>query len=94
MDGLQSNINLFADDCTLYRNIESEEDSRLLQDDLTSLHNWGIRWNMGFNVSKCFSMTVTLNRHIIHSKYHINGVSVENVDSYKYLGVYLSSKMQ
>ena len=39
-------------------------------------------------------MMVTLNRNIIHSKYHINWVRVEIVDSYKYLGVYLSSKMQ
>ena len=43
VDGLQSNINLFADDCALYRNIALEEDSRLLQDDLNSLHNWSIR---------------------------------------------------
>ena len=64
MDGLQSNINLFADDCALYRHIESEEDSRLLQDNLNSLRNWDILWNMDFNISNCFSMTVTLNRTI------------------------------
>ena len=94
VNGLKSNINLFADDCALYRKIESEEDNRVLQDDLNLLHSWGIRWSMDFNVSKCFSMTVTLNRNIIHSTYHINGVPVENLDSYKYLGVYISSKMQ
>ena len=94
VDGLQSNINLFADDCALYRKIESEEDNRILQDDLNLLHSWGIRWNMDFNVSKCFSMMVTLNRHVIHCTYHINGVPVENADSYKYLGVYITSKMQ
>jgi len=94
VNGLKSNINLFVDDCALYRKIESEEENRVLQDDLNLLYNWGIRWSMDFNVSKCFSMTVTLNRNIIHSTYHINGVPVENVDSYKYLGVYISSKMQ
>ena len=90
VDGLRSSTNLFADDCALYRNIESEEDSGLLQDDLNSPHNWGIRWNMNLNVSKCFSMTITLNRNIIHSKYNINRVPVENLDSYKYLGVNLA----
>ena len=94
VDGLQSNINLFADDCASYRKIESEEDNRILQDDLNLLQNWGIQWNMDFNVSKCFSMMVSLNRNVIHCNYHINGVPVENVDSYKYLRVYITSKLQ
>ena len=91
---LKSNITLFPDDCVLYRRIESEEDSRVLQEDLNLLHNWGTRWNMDFNVSKCSSMMVTLNRNIIHSNYLVNGLPVGNADSYKYLGVHLSSKMQ
>ena len=49
---------------------------------------------MDFNALQCISMTVTLNRNVIHCKCHINGVPVENVDSYKYLGMYPSSKMQ
>ena len=85
VDGLKSNINLFADDCALYRRIESEVDSRVLQDDLYLLHNWGTWWNMDFNVSKCFSMKVTLNRNIIHSNYHVNRLPVENVDSDIYI---------
>ena len=82
VDGLQSNINLFADDCAVYHKIETEEDNKLVQDDLNLLHNWGIRWNMDFNVSKCFSMMVTLYRNVIPCNYHINGVPVQNVDSY------------
>ena len=39
VDGLQSNINLFADDCALYRKIETEEDNKILQDDLNLLYN-------------------------------------------------------
>ena len=49
---------------------------------------------MDFNVSKCFSMQVTLYRNIIYFNYHINGVPVENVDSYKYLKVHFSLKME
>ena len=92
--GLKSNINLFAYDCALYRNMESKEDNRVPQDDLNLLHNWGILWNMDFNVSKCFSVMVALNRNTIHFKYHTNGVPIENKDSCKYLGVYPYSKMQ
>ena len=82
VDGLQSNINLFADDCAVYHKIETEEDNKILQDDLNLLHNSGIWWTMDFNVSKCFSMMVTLYRNVIPCNYHINGVPVQNVDSY------------
>ena len=39
-------------------------------------------------------MTVTLNRNIIRTNFRINEELVENLNSYKYLGVYISSKMQ
>ena len=54
---LNSNINLFADDCALYRNIRSEEDSYILQNDLKMLYDWIKRWKMESNVSKCYSLT-------------------------------------
>ena len=49
---------------------------------------------MEFNVSKCYSLTVTLHKHKIRTNYGINEEMVENVNSYKYRGVYISSKMQ
>ena len=64
-ESLSSNINLFADDCALFREISSEEDSYNLQNDLNVLYDWTKRWKMEFNVSKCYSMTVTLNRNKI-----------------------------
>ena len=39
-ESLNSNTNLFADDCKLYREIRSEEDSNSLQNDLNMLHDW------------------------------------------------------
>ena len=93
-ESLNSNINLFDDDCPLYRNIRSEEDSYILQNDLKMLYDWIKRWEMEFNMSKCYSLTVTLNKNKIRTNYRINKELVENVNSYKYLGVYISSKMQ
>ena len=66
VDGLQSNINLFADDCALYRRIDSQEECRILQEDLSLLHKWGRCWNMDFNVSKCFSARVMLKKNYIY----------------------------
>ena len=37
---VQSRIRLFADDCILYRNIRSNEDTIVLQDDLNKLADW------------------------------------------------------
>ena len=44
---------LFADDCKLYRNIESEEDMMELQEDIERLCKLSIDWLLGFNIKKC-----------------------------------------
>ena len=49
---------------------------------------------MEFNVAKCYSLTVTLNRNKIRKNYRINEELIENVNLYKYLEVYTNSKMQ
>ena len=44
---------LFADDTKLYRKIESEEDSHILQRDIDNLYLWSKDWLMEFNKDKC-----------------------------------------
>ena len=44
---------LFADDCKLYRNIESEADMMELQEDIERLCKWSRDWLLGFNIKKC-----------------------------------------
>ena len=34
------NVRLYADDCLLYRNVNNQSDSELLQKDLTNVENW------------------------------------------------------
>ena len=58
-ENIRSSVRLFADDCVLYRNIESPTDCQILQDDLNSLAQWEADWQMTFNVAKCHSMRVT-----------------------------------
>ena len=43
---------LFADDCLVYRKIESERDIEILQNDLTNLELWGRKWLMSFIIDK------------------------------------------
>ena len=70
-DDLESHTRLFADDCTLFREVSSKHDSCALQHDLTNLYNWSQKWNLQLNSSKCKVMYVS-NKKKIQYQYHIN----------------------
>ena len=91
---IDSKINLFADDCALYRVITSTKDALILQKDLDKLFRWSCDCDMDFNVTKCFSMTVTSKRNIIANEYYISDDPIEKVQSYKYLGVYICNDLR
>jgi hypothetical protein len=90
-----SEIRLFADDTILFRAINGTINSQLLQEDLTALENWEIRWQMSFNPSKCTVIRVAPNKSktAIHANYQLQGHTLEIVDSNKYLGVTLTSNL-
>ena len=52
-DSVQSSVRLFADDCLLYRQIRSNQDQEILQNDLKNLIIWANNWGMRFNAKKC-----------------------------------------
>ena len=54
-----STVRLFADDCILYRQIDSIADCVKLQDDLNALQHWEDMWLMTFNGKKCKTMRVS-----------------------------------
>ena len=58
-ENIRPSVRLFADDCVLYRKIESPMDCQILQDDLNSLAQWEADWQVKFNVAKCHSLRVT-----------------------------------
>ena len=85
-ENIRSSVRLFADDCVLYRNIESPMDCQILQDDLNSLAQWETDWQMKFNIAKCHSMRVTRHppdKHI-HFDYTLHQQRLEQVQSAKY----------
>ena len=94
-DNIRSSVRLFADDCVLYRNVQSPLDCQILQDDLNSLAKWEIDWQMKFNVSKCHSMRVTRlhpSRHI-QFNYTLHQQTLEQVQSAKYLGLTITDDL-
>ena len=50
---------LFADDCILYRQISSENDQQLFQEDLDRLATWEKTWGMEFHSQKCSVMCIS-----------------------------------
>ena len=94
-ENIRSSVRLFADDCVLYRNIESPTDCQILQDDLNRLAQWEADWQMKFNVAKCHSMRVTRHppdKHI-QFEYTLHQQRLEQVQSAKYLGITISDDL-
>ena len=94
-EGITSQVRLLADDCVLYREITSEEDSKVLQADIiNTLCNWESCWQMRFNVTKCYAMHITHKTKPILSAYTMNGKPLEtDSKQYSYLGVEINHKL-
>ena len=69
---VKSNIKLYADDALLYRNINSEEDITILQQDLNSLSQWAKKWQMNFNPCKCECLRISNKSNLPNLTYHID----------------------
>ena len=83
---------MFADDCILYRQINSPTDAAILQNDLKELENWEV-WKMKFNIEKCMILTVTLKKLLLLSEYYLHNHKFTTVTDAKYLGVTLDSTL-
>lgn len=92
-DGLSATPRLFADDCLLYRIIESTNDAQSLQHDLDILQEWERKWSMEFNSDKCEVLRITKKRSGIVYPYRIHGNPLRVVSSAKYLGVRIHGKL-
>ena len=91
--GTSCSIRLFADDCLLYRVVDSTRDAALLQWDLKLMCRWADAWEMDFNPSKCYKLSITKRRCPLSYPYTINGVILKHVSSNPYLGVELDSTL-
>ena len=72
-------IRLFADDCLLYRVIQSTDDTAILQADLNSVVNWSNKWQMSFNTKKCKTLPFTTKKNPIAHTYKMADDNLEIV---------------
>uniref|UniRef100_A0AAR2JX07 Reverse transcriptase domain-containing protein n=1 Tax=Pygocentrus nattereri TaxID=42514 RepID=A0AAR2JX07_PYGNA len=83
----------FADDTAVVGCITNRDESNYRQE-VEHLEGWCRENNLCINVKKTKEMIVDFRRgHHDHLPLHIGGSEVEVVDSYRYLGVHLSSNL-
>lgn len=90
-DGLSCNIKLFADDCILFRTIDTTciTDATSLQADLDTVTRWSEQWQMIFNPDKCYVMSMHRSKKPIITEYTMKGKILKSVKHHPYLGVEL-----
>ena len=90
---IRSSSRLFADDCVVYREIRSDNDCQILQDDLQKLWDWEKKWGMSFHPEKCSILRVHRKRAPVIFNYSLKGHTLTCDESTKYLGVEISQDM-
>jgi len=81
-----SDLYLYADDAKLFSFIKTMEDSAMLQKDLDSLAQRMKTWLLRLNIGKCKVISYSRRPEVI-TNYSISGVTVENIENSKDLGV-------
>ena len=84
-------MRLFADDCLLYRTINSFEEHLILQNDLLELETCAKNWGMRFNSKKCYILSIQQDSQFF---YTLNGDLLKQVEENPYLGILLSEDMK
>ena len=70
-------------------------DSVALQSDLNCLVSWSEKWQMNFNIKKCYKMHMTRQRkHKTTHTYNMKGFALSTVTSHPYLGVEIQSDLR
>lgn len=88
---VKSQVRLFADDCLIYRDIESFQDHQTLQQDLKQLEAWADDWGMSFNATKCYILSINLSSNFL---YQLNNTILQHVTENPYLGILLSHDLK
>ena len=92
---LSSKINLFADDVLLYHVIAQAADYAQLQLAISLIEGWSDENFLNFNTTKCKYMVISRKRvsSLPPTELHLNTEPLQRVESYKYLGMLLSSNL-
>ena len=87
IEGVDSYINMFADDAKILRRIQTEEDQDMLQKDLDNIWRWSQTWEMEFNTEKCSLMEMGKSSRRLTRNYKMGNTFISRRTEEKDLGV-------
>ena len=90
---LGSKMVVYADYILLYRSIETNADYNLMQEDVTCIEQWMTDNSLTLNATKCKQMLITRSKTYHHPQLYLSGQPLEQVQSYKYLGIIITSDL-
>ena len=91
-EGIVSNIVKFADDTKIFSCVENPGGVKFLQEDLSTLFQWSVDWQMMFNVDKCKVLHVGRNNSLCD--YYMDGKVLEAIEEEKDLGVIIHKSLK
>ena len=89
-----SSIKIFADDISLYSRVSCYDDCLKLQDDLSCVYQWSLKWQLKLNPKKCKAINISYKRFPINFDYCIGSCPILWSQKIKYLGVVMNSKLK
>nr|VZI09136.1 unnamed protein product [Spirometra erinaceieuropaei] len=87
-------VAMFADDSKLWSVIRTADDEEHLKANLNRLQQWSKAWLLPFNEKKCNILRVGRARSPNHMAYCLNGIPLQEVDSQKDLGVWITTSLK
>ena len=89
----EPNIQLFADDCIIYKKIMESSDIDKLQRDLNRLGEWAVENEMKINPGKSKAVSFTKARVKEQIRYYFGDQLILEASSFKYLGIIIRSDL-
>ena len=88
-------VNLFADDVLLYHSVSSVSDFLKVQESICCIEQWSSSNHLTLNALKCKYMLISRKRNPLQPvcPLVLNGENLDKVESYKYLGILLTSDL-
>ena len=84
-DNINCTICMFADDCVLCCIIKTPNDHHHLQNDLDTIIQWAIKWQMNLNADKRAVLHCTRSRSPYLIDYFMNGKPLPTHEQHQYL---------
>ena len=89
-----SSIKVFADYISLYSQVSCYDDCSKLQNDLSCVYQWSLKWQLTLNPKKCEAINISNKRSPINFDYYIGSCPVSWSQKVKYLGVIINSRLK